>query len=471
MDGWAQGDKTARRERLYVTAMYLLAPSSVRSFFSKPTTLMPTLFRLPWLVTCCYHCVRCQRCLPRVLLIALVTCLVAQLAAQAQDAPALVVQGMVRDAATGAPLPAATVQVAGTYRGTITNVDGSYELAVNTLPATLEVRFIGYETAERALSEGATATQDIELQPVAYELDEIVVSGEDPAVQIMREVIRRKQTWRAALETYKVEVYNRFTLANDTGIVSIVESLTEAYWDRDEGLNEIVKDRRQTANLNLPDAVPAALFVTNLYDDDINVAGHTLRGVTHPDALDHYRYRLEGTRRIDDQRVYDLTVEPRNRLKSGFEGRLAVLDSAYALLNVELRPSEAFRFPPPIQGFDVTYRQQFSPFGGAFWLPADFRSTATLDIGIGALLDFPTVDIDQVSRFSNYSVNVPLPDTLFNGRRALIDSVAILVGHRCPAVVTGAGGVCNDRQHDGAGPGLCAHWPGRALRQPERVFG
>ena len=54
------------------------------------------------------------------------------------------VRGTVTDAATGQPLPAATVQLAGTYRGTIANDEGEYSLKVQQLPATLKVSYIGY---------------------------------------------------------------------------------------------------------------------------------------------------------------------------------------------------------------------------------------------------------------------------------------------------------------------------------------
>ena len=62
-----------------------------------------------------------------------------------------------------------------------------------------------------------------------------MVTGEDPARNIMRKVIERKQQWRDSLRTYRAEAYNRFTLANDTGIVSINEVLTDVYWDREKG--------------------------------------------------------------------------------------------------------------------------------------------------------------------------------------------------------------------------------------------
>ena len=342
--------------------------------------------------------------------------------AQAQH----LVRGTVFDAATGEVLPAANVQIDGTYRGTISNADGVYELHLDALPATLIVRYIGYETARRTITAPGDAAVDFRLQPVTYQLDEVVVSGEDPAVRIMREVIGRKKVWRAALETYETEAYNRFVIANDTGIVSIIETFTEAYWDREQGMKETLKGRRETANLDIEEALPAALFVTNLYDDDVEVGGYTLIGVTHPEALRHYRFHLEGTRRLDDRIVYDIAVEPRNRRKSAFVGRVSVLDSAYALIDVALRPGEAFLFPPPIERYAVTYRQQFSNFGTDFWLPVDFRADIAVQVSFGGLLSFPPFNIDQVSRFTDYRVNVPLPDSLFEADAYLtVDSVAI----------------------------------------------
>ncbi len=346
------------------------------------------------------------------------------------------VRGTVVDAVTGEALPAANIQIEGTYRGTITNVDGVYELRLDGLPATLVVRFIGYETKRVALTEASLERQDVRLQPVTYQLGEVVITGEDPAVRIMREVIERKKIWRAALQTYQTEAYNRFTLANDTGIVSIIETFTETFWDRERGMKERLKARRETSNINVEQALPAALFVNNLYDDDVEVGGYTLMGVTHPKALSHYRFRLLGTRRLDDRAVYDIAVEPRNRLESAFAGRVAVLDSAYALLEVELRPGEAFRFPPPIERYDVTYRQQFSNFGRAFWLPVDFRADIALKFNLAGLLTFPTIHVDQVSRFTDYAVNVPLPDSLYRQDTYLtVDSAAV----QTDSLLAGAG--------------------------------
>ena len=205
-----------------------------------------------------------------------------------------------------------------------------------------------------------------------------------------------------------------------------METLTEAFWDKELGMREILKARRETSNMEFEESLPAALFVTNLYDDDIDIAGHNLMGVTHPDALSHYHFRLKGTRRLNNQLVFDISVEPKRRTKSAFVGSVAVLDSAYALIDVELTPGQSFIFPPPLEGFDVTYRQQFSSFGGDYWLPVDFRAELGLKISFGFVLSFPTIGISQVSRFTDYEVNVTVPDSLFEDDDILVvDSLSV----------------------------------------------
>ena len=335
---------------------------------------------------------------------------------------ALTIRGTITDARTGETIPSATLQVEGTYRGTITNRNGRYAIRTERLPATLLVRYIGYETARVTVTSAAEPV-DVKLQPSVLEMGEVVVTGDDFAENVMRKVIARKQTWWDSLKTYQVDAYNRFTVRNDTGIVSIAESQTEAFWDEEKGVREIVRSRRATANLGIVESLPAAVLVTNMYEDEIELAGHRLYGVTHPDALDAYEFALDSVRVRDGQRVYDIRVEPASRLRSGFQGRVSILDSAYAMIEVDLRPGRAFLFPPPLRELQIRFRQQFSNYGEAFWLPVDQQAEYQIDVRFGALLRLPNIQIEQVSRLDDYRVNVPLPDSLYASDQVVVDRV------------------------------------------------
>ena len=342
--------------------------------------------------------------------------------------PVHIVRGQVLDAQTGESLPSANIRIEGTYRGTITNAEGVFEIAIQEVPADLVFRYIGYETQRRAITDRSMQRIEVRMQPTTYQMPELVVTDENPAIGIMRCVIDRKQERRALLSSYASEAYTRFTVSNDTSIVAIIETLSEVFWDKEQGMRELVKSRRQTSNLGieLTDYLPAALFVANLYDDDIPLVGYNFVGVTHPNALDIYRFSLQGTRLIDDLLVYDITVAPKSQLNTAFSGEIAVLADECALLEVALEPGEAFLFPPPVTGIAVTLYQQYDSFDESAWLPVDFRSDLGVDISFGPLLTFPTFKIRQVSRITDYQIEAVLPDSLYaEGKYLGIDQEAI----------------------------------------------
>ena len=343
-----------------------------------------------------------------------------------------VVRGSVRDAVTGEPLPSANILIEGTYRGTITNAEGRYELVVQEHPATLLFRYIGYQSARHDVAGAGVAGPSMQrlnvwLEPATYQLPELVVTGENPAVALMCCVIDRKQAWRATLPSYSANAYTRITISNDTSIFSIAESVSRVFQEEGQGMREVIQSQRRTSNLDEGEVIPAARFMVNLYDDDIESGGYDLVGVTHPRALRIYRFTLEDTRWMDDQLVYDVAVAPRSRLATGFIGTLSVLVDECALLEAKLKPGEAFLFPPPVEQLDVTFHQQYQSFGdhGA-WLPVDLRTDIQVKISFGFLLSFPTFRIRQLSRISDYAMDVEIPDSLYADERLMqVDEEAV----------------------------------------------
>ncbi len=99
--------------------------------------------------------------------------------AQAQTAT---LNGFVRDAASGETLVQATVQVDGTGRGTVSNVQGFYSLG--DLPpgeVTIVARYIGYDAVRRTvtLTPGEVQRLDLDLQPEGVVGEEIVVEADE----------------------------------------------------------------------------------------------------------------------------------------------------------------------------------------------------------------------------------------------------------------------------------------------------
>lgn len=324
------------------------------------------------------------------------------------------VRGTVTDAQTGETLPSTNIMIEDTYRGTISNENGNYSITIpdSLLAATLVVRYIGYKSQRRTITAESSVTQNFTLEPAVSEMEEIVVTDEEPGVRIMREVIERKQQWRQKLDTYRADAYTRQTLANDTSIVSITESASEVFWDKEQGHREVQKSKRQTANIEAADNFAGVSYLPNFYDDNVEISGFQVVGVTHPDALDHYKFKLVDQTSMDDRTVYKIRVMPDRKLQPLFKGTVFVLDEEYALLEVDLKPNDVIDYPRPVQSFKASYKQQFNNFGQDFWLPVDVRIGGDIKISMVGL-DFPTIKFKQLSRVTNYMVNVSLPDSLY----------------------------------------------------------
>ncbi|MFN3800237.1 carboxypeptidase-like regulatory domain-containing protein, partial [Belliella pelovolcani] len=85
------------------------------------------------------------------------------------------VQGVVRDSNTAEGIPGVNVIEKGTTNGTVTDLDGSFRLTVNSDNSTLEFSFIGYTKKE--LLVGNQTQLNVNLEENMSELGEVVVVG------------------------------------------------------------------------------------------------------------------------------------------------------------------------------------------------------------------------------------------------------------------------------------------------------
>lgn len=110
-------------------------------------------------------------------------------------------KGQVLDHKTGDPVIGANVIVKGTTNGTITDMDGYYELEAPA-GATLQISYIGYKTLEiSANSENLT----VKLMEDSETLDEVVIVGYG---------VQKKESLTGSLQTLKDEKLKDITTAN-----------------------------------------------------------------------------------------------------------------------------------------------------------------------------------------------------------------------------------------------------------------
>lgn len=85
------------------------------------------------------------------------------------------ISGTVTSSDTGEPLIGASVYIKGTATGTITDLDGNFELSVPNENAIMVISYTGYLTSEEALK--GRQTLNIILRENIAILDEVVVVG------------------------------------------------------------------------------------------------------------------------------------------------------------------------------------------------------------------------------------------------------------------------------------------------------
>lgn len=90
-----------------------------------------------------------------------------------------IIKGTIKDAELKSPLPGANVIISGSTNGTTANFDGQYTLFVSEGTFELEISYLGNETKKInvQVNAGEVKIINVELEPQATQLDDVVVTG------------------------------------------------------------------------------------------------------------------------------------------------------------------------------------------------------------------------------------------------------------------------------------------------------
>ncbi|MDZ7683510.1 MAG: hypothetical protein U5J63_17815 [Fodinibius sp.] len=245
-----------------------------------------------------------------------------------------------------------------------------------------------------------------------------------PASKSSREVIERKQQWRQKLDTYRAEAYTRqdfgqrylHCLHHRIGLRSLLGQAA--------GPPRSLKSKRQTANIEAADNVAGVSYLPNFYDDNIEIAGFELVGVTHPDALSYYDFKLANKTSIDGQTVFKIEVITRSANYSRSSKALFTSStkptpcfgstSLPATSSVSPDPSNPSTSPTNSNSTTMGRSSGCRPMSA---LPATSKSPWSASTSHNK--------IQAASRITNYQVNAPLPDSLYDNENTFsVDSTS-----------------------------------------------
>lgn len=327
--------------------------------------------------------------------------------------------GVVLDSATGEALQGASVRVPSISKGMWTQKGGKFRIPVaNNERYSVIVSYIGYHETRLTIRPGDTAT--IRLKPASLQTGNVVVTDDIPAEEIIKRAIARRDENEARVKTVEGLLYSKIVLdiggnlfgqMDEKNRGSITETYSRVYEDREKKRNiSTIVQRRQTANLKADDNVMALGNFFSFYNDEFRLLNTTLRSPLGKYGLDDYRYTLLGRRGYNNKFIYNLAVEPKNRLYPGMEGRVSILEGTWELVECDLRPTRE----TAITWVDsLRFEQKFSPVQDSVWMPTYLRVTANIRLALVVGVAEITPKFSAVSVWPELKINGPIPDSVF----------------------------------------------------------
>ncbi|HWA35923.1 MAG TPA: carboxypeptidase-like regulatory domain-containing protein, partial [Cyclobacteriaceae bacterium] len=128
-----------------------------------------------------------------------------------------IVQGKVIDANSGDAIPFVNIVFKGTSIGATTDFDGRFLIRTSNPTDSLYASYIGYRSRTKPVKKGVRQTINFQLEEETTSLEAVVVTaGENPAWDILRNVVRNKSTNdKRQLSAYEYDTYTKIEVDVD----------------------------------------------------------------------------------------------------------------------------------------------------------------------------------------------------------------------------------------------------------------
>ncbi|MFI2742073.1 DUF5686 family protein [Zhouia sp. PK063] len=139
----------------------------------------------------------------------------------------ITIRGTVTDAVTGKPLPFSNVYT-NTTSGTVTNANGTFELAISSDTKEFTVSYLGYSSKNITVVANQKSVYKIALDPLAEQLQEVVLTQKNEALEIIKKAIKAKKENdpEKKLNSFSFKTYSKLVVtANPDSINGAVDSL------------------------------------------------------------------------------------------------------------------------------------------------------------------------------------------------------------------------------------------------------
>ncbi|WP_372744246.1 DUF5686 family protein [Lutibacter sp.] len=280
------------------------------------------------------------------------------------------IQGLVIDSSTKKPLPFASI-ITNTNTGTLTDVDGKFQIQSNTVINQIKVSYVGYKSTSFPIAQSDKYIK-IQLEPSTESLNEILITAtENPALQIIRNTIKNKakNNIETSLNSFKFDAYTKllvtahpdsingkidtvFVLKNgekeflkidstnykfkkdiDKHHLYLSEKISQFQFQKGKKTKEIIMASRM-AGLQQP--IYELLAITfqdfSFYNEFYTIAGTKYVNPIANNAIKHYNYKILDTIQQNNKQFILIYYKPKIKKDfTGIEGVLYIDSKSYAI--------------------------------------------------------------------------------------------------------------------------------------------
>lgn len=261
----------------------------------------------------------------------------------------------------GESLPYASIIVKATTEGTTANSKGFYSLSLEQGTYIIVCQHIGYKSEERKIIiSNKNITLDFELEVQSYNLTDVVVKtgGEDPAYEIIRNAIKKREEHLYEIKKFQCEVYLKGQLQlrdyptkflgkkvdfedGDTTkkkMLFLSETFANLYVEHPNHKKvDVVSTRVSGASDGFGFSFPQ---IFSFYENIVNIGqGLNPRGFISPissNALNFYKYKFEGTFYENGKEINRIKVIPKRKYEPLVSGYISITENDWRIYSTEL---------------------------------------------------------------------------------------------------------------------------------------
>ena len=390
------------------------------------------------------------------------------------------VSGTVTDKTTGEALAFVQIAVPGTRSGTVSDINGRFDLSITASDTVLQFRMVGYRPQTVLLKGHTSRRLKVSMEPEVTTLQAVNVTAKrgkreryrrrnNPAVELVRHVIDHKGDNNIlSSEKFSRKVFEKLNMCLDQfhpdfekhlfwkHFPFVEKYIDQAEFDHAEILHFSIHERmssqdyvfgsmRTLVTANRADGVDVNLSQEGLNDDldelfpavDIfsnEIALMSVRFVSPLSSLlatTFYQYYITDTVEVDGQRCIELSFVPASKGNFGFVGTMYIVDdSSYAVKRYAMRVPEAVDLN---YVRDLNVQQNFEHDSLGHYRPTRMDIYGRFYVG----KRLRQVYAHQMRLYYDYSFDTltPLPDSLYT---PLADHATLPLAHKVPRKVWNA---------------------------------